>query len=148
METTQDQKDDLAGVVMERYRRAKEYRESHIVHQGKSFETLIGWDDLHPDHHALWVHPGNGELLINGNDGGANVSFTGAESWTSPQLRPPSFSVFRPARTSGEASGRMPSSARCSRGVPSASATGIGTISRAKAPAPVAAAARRWLSTA
>lgn len=41
METTQDQKDDLAGVVMERYRRAKEYRESHIVHQGKSFEALI-----------------------------------------------------------------------------------------------------------
>ena len=41
METTQDQKDDLAGVVMERYLRAKEYRGNHIVHQGKSFETLI-----------------------------------------------------------------------------------------------------------
>jgi hypothetical protein len=41
METTQDQKDDLAEVVMERYRRAKEYREGHIVHQGLSFDTLI-----------------------------------------------------------------------------------------------------------
>lgn len=41
METTQEQKDDLAGVVMERYRRAKEYREGHIVHQGKSFESLM-----------------------------------------------------------------------------------------------------------
>lgn len=41
METTQDQKDELASVVLERYRRAKEYRGSHIVHQGKSFETLI-----------------------------------------------------------------------------------------------------------
>lgn len=41
METTQEQKDDLAGVVMERYRRAKEYREGHIVHQGKSFEALM-----------------------------------------------------------------------------------------------------------
>lgn len=41
MDTTQEQKDDLAGVVVDRYRRAKEYREGHIVHQGKSFETLI-----------------------------------------------------------------------------------------------------------
>lgn len=41
METTQEQKDDLAGVVMERYRRANEYREGHIVHQGKSFEALM-----------------------------------------------------------------------------------------------------------
>ena len=41
METTQDQKDELASVVLERYRRAKEYRGNHIVHQGKSFETLI-----------------------------------------------------------------------------------------------------------
>ena len=41
METTQDQKDELASVVMDRYRRAKEYRGNHIVHQGKSFETLI-----------------------------------------------------------------------------------------------------------
>lgn len=41
METTQDQKDELASVVLERYRRAKEYRGNHTVHQGKSFETLI-----------------------------------------------------------------------------------------------------------
>lgn len=41
METNKEQRDELAGVVVERYRRAKEYREGHIVHQGKSFETLI-----------------------------------------------------------------------------------------------------------
>lgn len=41
METNQEQKDELAGVVLERYRRAKEYREGHIVHQGKSFDTLM-----------------------------------------------------------------------------------------------------------
>lgn len=33
--------DDIAGVVLDRYRRAKEYREGHIVHQGKSFENMI-----------------------------------------------------------------------------------------------------------
>lgn len=41
MDTTQEQKDDLAEVVMQRYRRAKEYREGHIVHQGKTFEHLM-----------------------------------------------------------------------------------------------------------
>ena len=41
METNQEQKDELAGVVLDRYRRAKEYREGHIVHQGKSFDALM-----------------------------------------------------------------------------------------------------------
>lgn len=41
METTKEQQDELAGVVVERYRRAKEYREGHIVHQGKSFENMM-----------------------------------------------------------------------------------------------------------
>ena len=48
---------------------------------GKNFETLIGWNDLHPDHHALWVHPGNGELLISGNDGGVGFSYDRGQTW-------------------------------------------------------------------
>ncbi|MGE4073308.1 MAG: WD40/YVTN/BNR-like repeat-containing protein [Lysobacterales bacterium] len=48
---------------------------------GKNFETLIGWDDLHPDHHALWVHPSRGELLINGNDGGVGFSNDRGQTW-------------------------------------------------------------------
>jgi photosystem II stability/assembly factor-like uncharacterized protein len=48
---------------------------------GKSFETLIGWDDLHPDHHALWVHPTHGRTLINGNDGGVGFSYDRGETW-------------------------------------------------------------------
>ena len=34
-------RDSLAKVVMERYRRAKDYRQSHIVHQGLSFDSLL-----------------------------------------------------------------------------------------------------------
>lgn len=34
-------RDTLAQVVIDRFRRAKEYRASNIVHQGKSFESLI-----------------------------------------------------------------------------------------------------------
>lgn len=48
---------------------------------GKSFSTLIGWDDLHPDHHALWVEPARGELLIAGNDGGIGISYDRGETW-------------------------------------------------------------------
>lgn len=48
---------------------------------GKNFETLIGWNDLHPDHHALWVHPSNGELLISGNDGGVGFSYDRGQTW-------------------------------------------------------------------
>lgn len=47
---------------------------------GKSFATFIGWDDLHPDHHALWVHP-DGRTLINGNDGGIGFSHDRGASW-------------------------------------------------------------------
>ncbi len=48
---------------------------------GKTFETFIGWDDLHPDHHALWVHPQRGDLLINGNDGGVGFSYDRGATW-------------------------------------------------------------------
>jgi photosystem II stability/assembly factor-like uncharacterized protein len=48
---------------------------------GKSFEPFIGWDDLHPDHHALWVHPENGQILINGNDGGVGFSHDRGATW-------------------------------------------------------------------
>ena len=36
----------------------------------------------HGDNHDLWIAPNDPKRMINGNDGGANVSFTGAESWT------------------------------------------------------------------
>lgn len=48
---------------------------------GRSFETFIGWDDLHPDHHVLWVHPGHGRVLINGNDGGIGFSHDRGATW-------------------------------------------------------------------
>lgn len=48
---------------------------------GKSFATWIGWDDLHPDHHALWVHPRDGRILINGNDGGIGFSTDRGATW-------------------------------------------------------------------
>ncbi len=36
---------------------------------------------LHSDHHALWIDPSNSDYLINGNDGGVNISYDGGRSW-------------------------------------------------------------------
>jgi photosystem II stability/assembly factor-like uncharacterized protein len=42
----------------------------------------------HGDHHALWIDPDNPEHLLNGNDGGANVSMNGGRSWTGQDNQP------------------------------------------------------------
>ncbi len=36
----------------------------------------------HGDNHDLWVAPGNDRRMVNGNDGGGNVSVNGGETWT------------------------------------------------------------------
>ena len=38
---------------------------------------------LHGDHHDLWIDPEDPNRMIEGNDGGATVSFNGGESWSS-----------------------------------------------------------------
>jgi photosystem II stability/assembly factor-like uncharacterized protein len=48
----------------------------------------------HGDHHALWIHPEDSNLLINGNDGGANVSYNGGRTW-STQANQPTAEFYR-----------------------------------------------------
>lgn len=54
---------------------------------GKNFKQLMnayGGDvtnGVHPDHHALWIHPENGQFMIDGNDGGMNISRDGGKTW-------------------------------------------------------------------
>ncbi|MGC8000432.1 hypothetical protein, partial [Salmonella enterica] len=47
---------------------------------GKTFETWAGWH-IHPDHHAFWISPDNPDYIINGNDGGLNITLDGGKSW-------------------------------------------------------------------
>ncbi len=47
---------------------------------GKSFETWKGWE-IHLDHHAFWIHPDDPDYLIDGNDGGLNISRDGGRTW-------------------------------------------------------------------
>ncbi len=47
---------------------------------GKTFSSLVRWDEIHGDHHALWIDPANPLHLITGNDGGVSVSHDGGRS--------------------------------------------------------------------
>ena len=47
---------------------------------GKTFKT-IDKGNVHADHHALWVNPKRDSHLINGNDGGANITYDNGETW-------------------------------------------------------------------
>ena len=46
---------------------------------GKSFRNL---PTPHGDNHHLWIHPEDNRIMINSNDGGANVSNNGGKSWS------------------------------------------------------------------
>lgn len=47
---------------------------------GKTFKT-IDQNNVHVDHHALWVNPKKDNHLINGNDGGVNISYDEGANW-------------------------------------------------------------------
>jgi photosystem II stability/assembly factor-like uncharacterized protein len=46
---------------------------------GKSFTAI---PTQHGDNHGLWIDPHNSKRLIEGNDGGASVSYDGGRSWS------------------------------------------------------------------
>ncbi|WP_438969052.1 WD40/YVTN/BNR-like repeat-containing protein [Nonlabens sp.] len=52
---------------------------------GKNFTQLMpayGADNgVHPDHHAWYIHPKNGKFMIDGNDGGLNISRDRGKTW-------------------------------------------------------------------
>jgi photosystem II stability/assembly factor-like uncharacterized protein len=47
---------------------------------GKTF-TSLGALNVHADHHALWINPEMPGHLINGNDGGVNISYDDGKNW-------------------------------------------------------------------
>ncbi|MFT7083956.1 MAG: photosystem II stability/assembly factor-like uncharacterized protein, partial [Nonlabens sp.] len=52
---------------------------------GKNFTRLMpayGVDNgVHPDHHAWYIHPKNGKFMIDGNDGGLNITRDRGKTW-------------------------------------------------------------------
>ncbi len=47
---------------------------------GKTYQTMDK-ANVHVDHHALWVNPKRDGHVINGNDGGANITYDDGENW-------------------------------------------------------------------
>ncbi|HYG50608.1 MAG TPA: glycosyl hydrolase [Flavobacteriales bacterium] len=47
---------------------------------GKTIRNING-DNVHVDHHALWINPDKPGHLINGNDGGLNITYDDGKNW-------------------------------------------------------------------
>lgn len=52
---------------------------------GENFERI---SVPHGDVHSLWLNPDNPDIMVNSNDGGANVSLNGGKTWTTQKNQP------------------------------------------------------------
>lgn len=62
---------------------------------GKTFNTTLR--PPHGDNHDLWIDPTNPKRMINSNDGSANVSVNGGQTWTSQDV--PTAQLYHVATT-------------------------------------------------
>ena len=63
----------------------------------KSTDGGKNWEYLRPPHgdnHDMWINPENPQLFIQSNDGGANVTFNGGETW-STQFNQPTAEIYQ-----------------------------------------------------
>ncbi len=72
---TQDE--DIVYVLNVRYHKSTD--------GGKSFET---YNAPHGDHHDLWVAPEDPKRMIIGDDGGAQITYDGGETWSTYHNQP------------------------------------------------------------
>jgi photosystem II stability/assembly factor-like uncharacterized protein len=49
---------------------------------GTTFKTLLGWDNIHGDHHTWWIHPTDPNFMIDGNDGGLAITRDKGRTWS------------------------------------------------------------------
>ncbi|MFT6839168.1 MAG: photosystem II stability/assembly factor-like uncharacterized protein [Sediminicola sp.] len=47
---------------------------------GKSYTSING-DNVHSDHHSIWIDPNMSGHIVNGNDGGVNISYDDGAHW-------------------------------------------------------------------
>ena len=71
------QNEDVVYVMNVRYHKSKD--------GGKTFKASAA---PHGDHHDLWIAPENPQRMIIGDDGGAQVTYDGGETWTTYHNQP------------------------------------------------------------
>ena len=62
----------------------------------KSTDGGVTWSRLptpHSDNHDIWVNPSDGRIMVQANDGGANVSLDGGRTW-STQMNQPTLEIY------------------------------------------------------
>ncbi len=52
---------------------------------GKTFRRATA---PHGDHHDIWINPNNSQIMVQSNDGGANVSLDGGRTWSAQDNQP------------------------------------------------------------
>jgi photosystem II stability/assembly factor-like uncharacterized protein len=57
-------------------------------------KTLRSFPTPHGDNHEMWINPRDGNVMIQSNDGGANVSMDGGRSW-STQYNQPTAEIYQ-----------------------------------------------------
>lgn len=55
---------------------------SESIDGGRTWKTILPYYGVHPDHHAFWWSPDNPLFMIEGNDGGVNISRDGGKNWS------------------------------------------------------------------
>ena len=56
-------------------------------------KTFLSFRTPHGDNHDIWINPHNSQVMIQSNDGGANVSTDGGRTWSS-QMNQPTAEIY------------------------------------------------------
>src|SRR5215470_3303185 len=56
-------------------------------------KTFAVFRTPHGDNHDIWINPKDGNIMIQSNDGGANISFDGGRTWSS-QMNQPTAEIY------------------------------------------------------
>ena len=51
-------------------------------------KTVAPFRTPHGDNHDIWINPNDNRIMVQSNDGGANVSFDGGKTWSSQDVQP------------------------------------------------------------